>query len=141
MRRLFTTAEARGRGITRDALRWGERTGRWRRVERGVYACGPDDPDPLDRALAAVLVTGGVASGHLAGALLGLDGVELRGADVSLAPGRNGRRDGARRRSLEADRIVVVAGVRCTDGLQTLIDLAVTLDDLRWEQALESEHR
>jgi len=56
-------------------LRWGESTGRWRRLEKGVYVEGPEEPRPIDRALGAVAVTGGVASGHLAGVLNKLDSV------------------------------------------------------------------
>ncbi len=141
MRTFFTTEGARLRGITSDELRWGVHTGRWRRIERGLYADGPDDPSPLDRAMAAVVVTGGVASGHLAAVLHGLDGVDLRGPDVTLGRRRNGRRNGVRRRHLDPQRIVLVAGVRCTDGLQTLLDVAATVDDCVWEQALESALR
>lgn len=141
MRTLFTTAEARRRGITDDELRWGVRTGRWRRIERGVYGRGPDDPSPLDRALAAVVATGGVASGHLAAVLLGLDGIALQGPDVTLGRQRNGRRAGARRRTGDPQRITTAGGFRCTDGLQTLLDLVATVDDRRWEQALESALR
>lgn len=36
---------------------------------------------------------------------------------------------------------MTVAGLRCTDGLQTMLDLAVCLDDVVWEQALESALR
>ena len=43
-----------------------------------------------------------------------------------------------RRRVLAPERIVVVEAIRCTDGTQTMLDLAACLDDLRWEQALES---
>jgi len=64
MRRLFTTREA---VLTKAALRWGERTGGWRRADRGVWAAGQDDLTELDRARAAVLATGGIASHHLAG--------------------------------------------------------------------------
>jgi very-short-patch-repair endonuclease len=39
------------------------------------------------------------------------------------------------------ERVVTVAGLRCTDGTQTMVDLAASLDDLRWEQALESALR
>jgi hypothetical protein len=38
-------------------------------------------------------------------------------------------------------RLVVVEGIPCGDGIQTMIDLAAMLDDLRWEQALESALR
>jgi hypothetical protein len=57
--------------------------------------------------------------------LLGLDSVEL--------DNRPPRRD-----RLPEDRVVLVGGSRCADGLATLLDLAASLDDLTWEQALES---
>src|SRR5579859_471049 len=141
MRRLYKVEELRQLGFTRSAVRWGERVGRWRRVEAGVYADGPEEPTELDRARAAVLVTGGAASGCLAAVLLQFDGVELRGVEVMVHPSGNGRRPGARRREVPSERLVVVEGIPCTDGLQTLVDLAADLDDRRWEQVLESALR
>ena len=136
MRQLFT-----GDGLTQAALRWGERTGRWTRADRGVWAEGPDEVSELDRARAAVLATGGVASHHLAGVLHELDSVGLDGTWLTLPRTANGRRPRVSRRDLPAERIVTVAGLPCTDGLQTMIDLADSLDDLVWEQALESALR
>jgi very-short-patch-repair endonuclease len=128
MRRLFTTAEARTRGLTDGALRWGERTGRWRRVERGVYGDGPHDPGPIDAARARVMAAGSVARGRLAGVLHELDVVTLDGLPRRHRGGRVGN-------------VVQIAGIPCADGLQTILDLAADLDDLRWEQALESALR
>jgi len=128
MRRLFTTADALADGLTASGLRWGEARGRWRRVGHGVYAEGPEEVSPVDVARAAVMATNGIACGGLAGVLLGLDGVAVDGRPL-------------RRRSLPADRVLDVDGLRCTDGLQTMIDLAADLDDLVWEQALESALR
>jgi hypothetical protein len=68
------------------------------------------------------------ARGHLAGVLHGLDSVELDDRPT-------------RRGLLPAERVVVVDGLACADGLQTLVDLAVSLDDVTWEQALESAVR
>ena len=141
MRELFTTRDVGARGVSAKALRWGERTGRWRRICRGVYAVGPEEPSDLDRALATVIFTGGVASGSLAGVLHGLDAVALTGPEVSLPPGRSGRTTGVRRRAIPEAHVVQVGWIACTDGVQTLIELAVTLDDRRWEQALESALR
>jgi len=141
MRALYTEQELRGRGLTPAAIRWGEAKGRWRRVENQIYGEGPEEPTPCDRARAAVIATRGVASGSFAAVLLGLDAVECRGADLTLAPSAGGRRPGVRRRILLPERVVEVLGIRCTDGAQTLVDLAADLDDLRWEQALESALR
>ena len=126
MRRLFTTAEARQRGLTMAELVWGERTGRWRRVVRGVYAVGSESVSELDLARARVIAAKGVAAGALSGVLHGLDGIALDGR--------------APRRPVDG-HTVVIAGVPCLDALFTLVDLAGTIDDLIWEQALESALR
>jgi very-short-patch-repair endonuclease len=138
---MFTTADAVSRGLSEDTLRWGEHVGKWRRIERGVYGEGPDDPTPVDRAVATVIAARGVASWHLAGVLYGLDSVRLRTPYLTVPPGGDGHRAGARRRILAADRITLVEGIRCTDGLQTMLDLSAVLDDLVWEQVLESALR
>jgi very-short-patch-repair endonuclease len=136
MRRLFTSEEA-----TEAALRWGEKQGRWRRADRGVWAEGPDEVSQLDRARAAVIATGGVASHHLAGVLHGLDAVGLDGTWVTISRRASGRRERVSRRNLSPERITTVAGLPCTDGTQTMLDLGGTLSDLAWEQALESALR
>jgi hypothetical protein len=89
---------------------------------------GPEEPTALDYAMAEVMARHAVVSGGLAGLLHGLDSVGLDGRPV-------------RRRALPAGRVVPIDGVECTDGLQTIVDLAAVLDDLRWEQALESALR
>src|SRR2546421_4796977 len=86
VRRMFTTAEAVERGLTKGALGWGERLGKWRRIERGVYGEGPEEPTAVDRAVAAVIASSGVASWSLAGVLYDLDGVRLRSPYLTVAP-------------------------------------------------------
>jgi hypothetical protein len=125
VRRLFTAA---GSGLTRHALAWGEGIGRWRRVQQGIYADGPEPATPLDRERAKVLAARSVARGGLAGVLLGLDSVDLDGRPT-------------RRNALEPVHIVDVHGMPCADAYQTLVDLAACLDDNTWEQALESALR
>ena len=136
MRRLFTND-----GYTEAALRWGERTGQWRRVDRLVWAEGPEAVSELDRARAAVMATGGVASHHLAAVLYGLDAVRLDGPWVTVPRTSNGRRERVSRRDLAPEHVVTVAGLPCTDGLRTLLDLVPSLSDVVWEQALESALR
>ena len=141
MRRLYTVEELQNLGFTRSAIRWGVQVGRWRKIENGIYGEGRDDPTAFDRAVGAVLATGGAASGSFAGWLLGLDAVEFRGADFTVGPSASGRRSGARRRNLQSEHVELVRGVLCTDLLQTLMDLAAQLTDDAWEQALESALR
>ncbi|MHB8464702.1 MAG: DUF559 domain-containing protein [Acidimicrobiales bacterium] len=138
---MFTVSELQALGLSYEAIRWGAHVGRWRKVENGIYAEGAAELTGFDRALGALIVTGGVASGSMAGAILRLDGVEFRGLDVTVGPSRGHRRPGVRRRELAPGRITEIEGVRCTDGLQTVCDLAAGLDDLRWEQAMESALR
>jgi len=137
MRRLFVNED----GLTRAAMRWGEQRGQWRRADVGVWAEGPEEVSELDRARAAVIATGGVASHHLAGVLHSLDSVRLHGIMVTVPRTANGRRPGVSRRDLIPERLVTLGGVPCTDGLQTLLDLAPFLSDPVWEQALESALR
>jgi very-short-patch-repair endonuclease len=122
---LFTTADARGTGISEMALRWGVLSGRWCRAAHGVYADGPEPVSALDKARARVLSAKAIARGRLAGVLLHLDGITL-GRGHSF------------RRAVPAAAVVCIEGVPCTDALQTLVDLAAVVDDDVWEQALES---
>lgn len=142
MRRLFKVSELRSLGFSKDAIQWGARRGGWRMIVRGVYGEGPADPTEFDRARAVLVVTGGAASGAMAGALLSLDAVEFRGLDFTVAPSQGNRRPGrVRRRDLPPERVIEIEGVRCTDGLQTLVDLATEVDDRTWEAAVEAAVR
>lgn len=141
VRRLLTASDLRRMGLSDDAIHWGSRVGRWRSVERGIYAEGPAEPTRFDRARAMLLATRGIASGTMAAALLGLDGVESVRMDFTIERSRRSKRPGVRRRDLAETRVVEVFGVRCTDALQTLVDLAAELDDISWEAALESALR
>jgi len=60
----------------------------------------------------------------------------LHGLDSVWLDGRPTRRD-----RLPTEWTIIVAGQPCADGLHTLVDLAAHLDDLRWEQGLESALR
>jgi very-short-patch-repair endonuclease len=134
VRRPFTTQQAYDRGISRHALQWAVRTGRIQRLVHGVYIKGGEPPTPLERALAIVVATDGVASGTLAGMLYKLDSVTLEPPFATVPPSKE-----TRHRVRHADVVSVsVQGVPCTDGLQALIDLARQLDDLRLEHAMES---
>jgi very-short-patch-repair endonuclease len=133
----FTAAES---GMTRAQLRHAETRGRITKVGRATYRHGDGPVTPLDECLALTVTTGGVAGGRPAGVMLGLDAVTLGPPDVTLPPGSTNRHRGVRRRELIGDPILI-GGIPCASGLQTMLDLAAELDDLEWEQALESALR
>jgi hypothetical protein len=138
VRKLYTTAEV---PLTRSALRWAERNGRWKRIDRGIWVEGSAEVTELDRARAAVLATGAVASHHLAGVLYSLDSVGLNGTWMTLPLSASSRRPRSCRRNLAPEHVGYVAGLACTDGLQTVVDLTSSLSEVLWEHALESALR
>ncbi len=136
MRRPFTTQDAFAHGITKSALQYRLKMNRIQNLGRGVYLMGSNAPTAIERAAGAVVVTGGVACGTFAAALHGLDcnmlvppfaatTLKSKHADACIA-------------DPPASAIQVVSGFPCTSGFQTLLDLAAVLNDLEWEQALES---
>ena len=138
LRQLLTTEEL---GLTRSALRWAEQHGRLQRVDRGIWVEGPEPVTELDVARAAVLATAAVASHHLAGVLYRLDSVTLDGTWMTLPATAGSGRRRACRRHIPSERLTRVAGLPCTDGVQTVADLAGSLADAVWEQAMESALR
>lgn len=142
MRVLRTVAELNKRGWSREHLRRGERRGRWRLIVKGVYGEGPTPASDLDVARATAYAVSGIGARGLAGVLLQFDSVTLGdGAEILVPAGASNRRPGVRRVKRLPTGTVEVGQVRCTDGPTTLWDLAARLDDLRWEQALESALR
>lgn len=128
-------------GRTRSQLRWDVASGRIHPVGHDVYRSGPGPATDLSRSLGAAIATDGVVSGRLAALLRRYDAGAAAVADITVDRTASAKRSGLRHRLLAPDRIEVVAGFRCTDGLQTLVDLAHRLPDDPWEQALESAIR
>jgi hypothetical protein len=141
MRTAFTTAQARVRGITEASLKWQVGKGTMQRVERGVYLDGTEPANAVERALAQVVAVGGVAAGSLAGVLHGLDSVHIRRPFVAVPATHPTKRDDVMRRCYFVGDVGEARGIACTTGMQTLIELASSLDDITWEQALESALR
>ena len=128
-------------GRSRGQLRWDVAAGRIHPVGQDTFRSGPGPATALSRALGVAVATDGVASGALAALLLRFDAGGAPVVDVTVDRTASAKRAGLRHRLLAPERIIEVAGFRCTDGLQTLADLAHRLDDDRWEQALESALR
>lgn len=137
LRRPFTTKQAYENGITRSALEWHVRKGTIQDLGRGVYLMGVEPPAEIERAAGIAVVTQGVACTSFAGSLYGLDSIRLEMPYVWTE--KESRLLGTRVRAIES--VEMVRGYRCTGPVQTLIDLAVVMNDLEWEQALESALR
>lgn len=136
-RNLVTRRQAEAAGIGDRTIRCRCDDGSWRRVVHGVYAVGPD-PDGLQVEHAHLLAGGDAAFLHRRSAAVVHGGMDLprpTGVDIARPPGRAGRLP---RRVVPERHLVVRKGLRCTDGLQTLLDLAARLEDAEWEWALEA---
>jgi very-short-patch-repair endonuclease len=141
MRRPFSRSQLAEQGLTPASLRTGLANGTAHRVGCGVFVSGVAPPTVLDRALGLLVATNGTASHALAGVLHGLDGIKPSLPFVTVPLASRRRRTGLAFRNLPSERVSRVRGFRCTDGLQTLVDLAGGVDDLVWEQVLESALR
>jgi len=128
-------------GRSRGRLRAGVAAGEWVVLGNDTYRHGGWPPTSLDRSLGVAVATDGVLSGSLAALMLGCDAGGAPNVDVTVDRLASTERRGLRHRLLAPERIIDVAGFRCTDGLQTLVDLAHRLPDDEWEQALESVAR
>lgn len=98
-------------------------------------------PNEVELALSTLVAVDGIASHSLAGGIHGLDSVRLAAPFVTVSPESRSGRPGLRKRNLASERVITLRGYRCTDGLQTLVDLAAVMTDIMWEQALESALR
>lgn len=139
MREMFSTADARARGVSRSALHRSVRAGRVVDLGYGMYGEGSDAATFLERSVAAARARCAAVGGCAAGEYLGLDSVVADCVDFVVPEAANNLRGGARRR--RGAEVIEVGGVCVTTGTQTLIDLAARLDDASWEQALESALR
>jgi hypothetical protein len=141
---LFTTKQALEAGLSRSTLQWESRpSGRFEQLLRGVYRLR-DYPAPALQPLGAALLASGpgaVACGRSAAWALGLDGVEPGCLEVAVLPSRSHVRSHARRRLLVPSEIIPLGPFWMTDPITTLLDLAIELDDIKWEWSLESAAR
>lgn len=129
MRRFITSQQVIALGHTRKELELVEHAGRLLRVDRSVYVDPRDGPvTQLDYAVARTIASGEVATGLVGGAIYELDAVD---ASLVLVPRR-------RRAVMFGGEPTVVSGVLVASALQVIVELAALLDDLRWEQSLES---
>jgi hypothetical protein len=137
VRELRTRSELGARGITEDQIRWAVTTGRWTRIVQGVYGRGPASPSLLDIARATALITDGIVHGYVAAELHNFDGVKAGAPQVLVRTSNSSRRPGVYRRDELPTDTRLVAQVRCLSPAATLCEIAATLSDAHWEQALE----
>jgi very-short-patch-repair endonuclease len=138
-RGLITWRAARAAGLHAETIRGLCSSRRWWRIADGVYAVRDIDGGPLQRAAAELLSAGELAflQRRTAAVVHGeLDLPPLRAVDVAVPRSCSSRR--YPKRTVPPEHIVEVKGLRTTDLLQTLLDLAGELDDIEWEWALEA---
>jgi Protein of unknown function (DUF559)/Transcriptional regulator, AbiEi antitoxin len=130
---ILALAQLRELGLSASGTRERVRTGRLRRIYRGVYSPGHSVLTREGRWMAAVLASGpgAVLSHRSAAALLGLRRDSSSVVDVTTpAAGlrRTGRVIRHRGGTLRAKDVTVVDGIPCTSVARTLLDLAEVVD-------------
>jgi very-short-patch-repair endonuclease len=143
-RGLVTSRQLAAVGVGRRTLdRW-VRSGRLRRVHRGVYVLGPQPLTRHGRWLAAVMAKAPAALSHeSAAALWGLAG-DRRDIDVIAPRGRRGLNDSGIRlhvAQLVRDEWCLREGIPATTVARTLFDLAETVEPPQLEGAWDEASR
>ena len=129
-RKFFTTKQFLARGHTERELRDGLAKGRWVRGAHGLYFEGAEPLDNYFRALASMVSSDGKISSLVAAQHFGLDSIVIPACPLAR-----------RRRVPVSPEPILVNGIWCTNGLQTMVDIAPLVDDLTYEQILESALR
>jgi very-short-patch-repair endonuclease len=143
---LFTTAEALEMGATKDVIRHRVASGRWVRLQRGVFCIGGTPASWRRSLLAAVLAAGpGSGASHLAaGALWRLPDCPEDAIEVSVLRRRRIRQADFlihRPRELTTADLTVVDAIPVTTPPRTLIDLAGIVSAEVLEEALDDALR
>lgn len=131
---LVTSAQARQTGMHGRDIAYLVRCGKWRRIQRGVYAEQPLVLTPEVRATAVALSAppGAVVSRDTAARLLGIDVVRDQAFEHACIRDHRDNRRQLRLHCgpLAGSEITTVAGIRVTTVRRTLLDL------LRWSDRL-----
>jgi very-short-patch-repair endonuclease len=145
---LVSRADVLGAGGSAAQITERLRTGRWVRVDHGVYRPSLAPATWSARVLAPILASrrdaSVLASDHTAAALHGIPGYGRGRPELSTPRGYNLRRPGMRVRTstdLDRCRIVVVDGIPTTDLARTILDLGRTVGDARVLRAAEWARR
>jgi very-short-patch-repair endonuclease len=137
--------QLRALGLSEKAVRHRVLRGRLHPVARGVYAVGRPQIERRGRWMVAILSCGptAVLSHWAAGAHWGVVG-ECAEIDVTVRTSSHREVPGVRvhrRPGLRAEDVATHAGIPVTTPTQTLIDLAVDLDEQRLEEAVNGADR
>ncbi len=115
-------------------------SGRWVRVQRGVYRHAAVRPTWSSDLLGACLATGGLASHRAAAHRHGIDRFRAAQREIVVAHGRWRRLPGVRlHQTTQIDRAapIVRDGIPCTGLARTLIDLGAVVSMRRLESAFD----
>ncbi|MHB8671294.1 MAG: hypothetical protein ACYDAD_12200 [Acidimicrobiales bacterium] len=141
---LFTAADARAFGVSSGLLGYHSRPdGRWSRLLPGVYSLAGERPDRRRELLSALLWAGdeAVLSHRAAGWVLGLDGIPSCEAELWAPRSGTPSKVIVHRGVVGPQERSTSGGLRHTNAIRTLIDLASVVGDDTLELALESALR
>jgi hypothetical protein len=135
----FVTPQVRDLGIDSGWLVRAQRDRRIGRLRRGAFGVFGLLDDWTVMAATQLLVPRAVATSRAAALLHGFDGVDVLAMDLLVPRNVNWRGPLVTRTSdLVIPEIVTIDGLRCTDEVRTLIELARHVDPVNLERAIES---
>lgn len=145
-RMLITLPDVLGCGGHDHHVRARLAAGRWEQVERGVYLIAGAPFDWPTRLLATLRAAGpGAAGSHFAaGRVLGHQGCESAGLEISVPRGQRFRRAGVRvheSSDLDRCRILVRDGIEVTDHDRTILDIGRYVGHRRLGRVVEDARR
>jgi hypothetical protein len=137
---VVSRRQLEGLGFGPEAIKHRLRTGRLRRVTKGVYAVGRPELTGCGRWMAAVLSCGdGALLSHSSAAALWGMGKERAATEISISRSSHLRRAGLtihRRAGLGPDDVTVHKGIPLTTPAMTLLDHACRLGRGRMERMI-----
>lgn len=137
---LITRAQALGLGYPRSAIQAYRTSGRWRTVERGVYAINGAPRTWQQRVLAVCLAFGAVASHRTAAVLLGVGGFQPGPVEVTVRNGTKLARAGSRVHEAKDFGLiepVMIDGIPTTPPARLAVDLGSVTSYERYEATID----
>ena len=137
---VFTAAQVLGAGLTRGDVRHRADTGRWNRIEPGVYGIAGCRYTWHSHVMAACLATDGIASHRTAAVLHDVFGIRPGRPEITVTRAKGAHRDVAtvhRSTDLIPRHVTAIDGIPTTTPVRLAMDLGAVVAFPTYERAID----